>query len=53
MEKNPKDMEDVELLEKYSHYNKMGFRLKDEQNYLGSLQDEILRRMRGSKKETE
>lgn len=44
--KNPKEMVDVELLEAYSHYNKMGFRLQEEQDYLGLLQQEILRRMR-------
>lgn len=47
--KNPKEMVDIELLEKYSHYNKMGFRLKEEQDYLARLQEEILRRMRGNK----
>lgn len=49
-QKNPKEMVDIELLEKYSHFIKMGFRLNDEQDYLGLLQDEILKRMRENEK---
>lgn len=45
MKKDPKEMVDIELMEKYSHYNKMGFRLQEDQDYLASLRREIMRRM--------
>lgn len=49
-EKNPSEMVDIELLEKYSHYCKMGFRLPEEQNYLALLRREMLERMAQNKK---
>lgn len=48
-EKNPKEMVNIELLEIYSHYNKMPFRNIQEQEYLSSLREEILDRMNGEK----
>ena len=50
LEKHPNDMVNIELLEKYSHYNKMGFRLQDEQDYLALLRREMLKRMEENKK---
>jgi len=44
-EKQPKNMVNIELLEKYSHYNRMTFRLPDEQNYTTLLRQEMLKRM--------
>lgn len=46
-EKHPQDMVNMELLEKYSHYNRMTFRLKDEQDYTAQLRQEMLKRMEG------
>ena len=43
--KNPKEMVHIELLETYSHYNKMGYRTREEQDYLALLRNEILKRM--------
>lgn len=50
LEKHPKEMVNIELLEKYSHYNKMHFRLQDEQDYLALLRQEMLQRMGENKK---
>lgn len=47
--KKPGEMTNIELLEKYSHYTKLGFRATEEQEYLTLLQQEILKRM-GSQK---
>lgn len=43
--KQPKEMVNIELLEMYSHYNRMSFRLEKEQDYIGLLRREILKRM--------
>lgn len=43
--KHPKDMVNIELLETYSHYNRMGFRMPREQDYIGLLRQEMLKRM--------
>ena len=34
LEKHPRDMVNIELLEVHGHYTRMGFRLQDEQDYL-------------------
>lgn len=47
-EKHPKDMVNIELLEKYSHYNRLAFRMQDEQDYIGLLRREMLKRMEGA-----
>ena len=44
--KNPSEMENIELLEVYSHYTKMSFRADEEQKYLAELRAEILKRMK-------
>lgn len=43
--KNPEIMRNRELLETFSHYIKLGFRMRPEQEYLANLHLEILRRM--------
>lgn len=50
LEKNPKDMVNIELLEKYSFYNQKVYRSEDEQNYIGLLRQEMLERMGENKK---
>lgn len=50
LEKHPKDMVNIELLEKYSHYNQKVYRSEDEQNYIGLLRQEMLERMEENKK---
>lgn len=50
-EKHPKDMVNIELLEKYGHYNRMTFRLQDEQDYTALLRQEMLKRMEGAGKQ--
>lgn len=50
LEKHPKDMVNIELLEKYSHYNQKVYRSEDEQNYIGLLRQEMLERMGENKK---
>ena len=44
-EKLPSEMDNMELLEKYSHYNGLDFRAVEEQEYLSLLRQEILKRM--------
>lgn len=44
-EKHPKEMVNIELLEKYGHYNRMTFRMPDEQDYTALLRREMLKRM--------
>ena len=43
--KNPKEMVHIELLETYSHYNRISVRSSEEQDYLALLRNEILERM--------
>lgn len=50
LEKYPKDMVNIELLEKYSFYNQKVYRSEDEQNYIGLLRQEMLERMGENKK---
>lgn len=50
LEKNPKDMVNIELLEKYSHYNQRVYRSQDEQDYIALLRQEMLKRMAKNKK---
>ena len=45
LEKHPKDMVNIELLEQYSHYNQRVYRSEDEQNYIALLRQELLKRM--------
>lgn len=45
LEKHPKDMVNIELLEQYSHYNQRVYRSEDEQNYIALLRQEMLKRM--------
>lgn len=45
LEKYPKDMVNIELLEQYSHYNQRVYRSEDEQNYIALLRQEMLKRM--------
>jgi hypothetical protein len=45
LEKNPYEMDSKELLEVYSHFNKMSVRTNQEQEYLAQLRLEILSRM--------
>lgn len=45
MEKSPDEMVNIELLEAYSFYTKLGFRTIEEQNFLAVLRKEILKRM--------
>lgn len=44
-EKYPKDMVNMELLEVYSHYSRMPVRMQEEQDYIGLLRKEMLKRM--------
>ncbi|MEK4026974.1 hypothetical protein [Sporosarcina sp. FSL W7-1283] len=44
-EKHPRDMVNIELLEKYSHYARMYIRMPEEQDYIALLRQEILKRM--------
>lgn len=46
MKQNPKEMVDIELMEVYGSYNKMGFRFQEDQDYLASLRQEIMKRMK-------
>lgn len=43
--KSPFQMENIELLETYSHYNKKTIRSSKEQDYIALLRNEILERM--------
>lgn len=43
--KSPFQMENIELLETYSHYNKKSIRSAKEQNYIALLREEMLKRM--------
>lgn len=51
MYKSPAEMRNIELLEVYSEYTKHTFRLTQEQDYLFSLRQEILKRMAKSEKQ--
>lgn len=48
-EKHPREMVNIELLEKYSHYNRIPVRAPDEQDYIVLLRREMLRRMENKK----
>lgn len=50
-EKYPKDMVNMELLEKYGHYNRMTIRMPDEQDYTALLRREMMKRMEGAEKQ--
>ena len=41
----PFEMSDIELLETYSHYTRLHFRFKEEQEYTAELRAEIMKRM--------
>lgn len=43
--KSPSEMVNKELLEVYSHYNRIYLRSQEEQDYLALLRSEILKRM--------
>lgn len=45
-EKHPCEMVNIELLEKYSHSNCIPIRMPDEQDYIGLLRREMLKRMK-------
>lgn len=45
LEKDPKDMVNIELLEKYSFYNQMPYRCQERQDYIALLRIEMLKRM--------
>ncbi|MDW0111512.1 hypothetical protein [Sporosarcina aquimarina] len=48
-EKHPREMVNIELLEKYSHYNRIPVRIPDEQDYISLLRQELLQRMENKK----
>ncbi|EGQ19129.1 hypothetical protein HMPREF9372_3760 [Sporosarcina newyorkensis 2681] len=48
-EKHPREMVNIELIEKYSHYARMPIRMPDEQDYTALLRREMLRRMENKK----
>lgn len=43
--KNQKEMVHIELLEAYSHYNRISLRSSEEQDYLALLRNEIFERI--------
>lgn len=45
MRKLPQDMAHVELLEVYSHFNRLSIRSQEEQSYISDLRVEMLERM--------
>jgi hypothetical protein len=43
--KSPSEMVNIELLETYSHYNRIYLRSPEEQDYITLLRRELLKRM--------
>ncbi|GKV67463.1 MULTISPECIES: hypothetical protein [unclassified Sporosarcina] len=48
-EKHPREMVNIELLEKYGHYTRMPIRMPDQQDYIALLRREMLQRMESKK----